>query len=72
MKQKLTGFDVRNEKYYPRLWMIMEIGGVCWQISNVGQNAVSAIGLPSTVVGKPGRSAYLVRRTDSNGIRFIL
>ncbi len=64
---KLTGYDVKNEKYYPRLWMIMNIGGVCWQISNVGQNMVSSMGIPSTLVGQPGHSAYLVYGVDANG-----
>ncbi len=66
-KYKLAGYDVKNIEYYPRLWMIMEIGGVCWQISNVGQNMVASMGIPTTIVGQPGHTAYLVYGRNANG-----
>ncbi len=42
----------------PHLWMINYYGGVCWQISNFGQNMVASFGIPSTTFGQPGHLAY--------------
>lgn len=42
----------------PHLWMINYYGGVCWQISNFGQNMVASYGIPSTTFGQPGHLAY--------------
>ncbi len=63
---RLSGYDVINKKYFPRLWMIMDTGGVCWQLSNLGQNVTSSLGYPSTIIGQPGHTAYLVYKKDSN------
>lgn len=66
-KYNLTGYNVINKPYFPRLWMIMEVGGVCWQLSNVGQNVITSMGIPSTIVGQPGHVAYLCYGIDENG-----
>lgn len=42
----------------PHLWMINYYGGVCWQISNFGQNMTASYGVPSTTFGQPGHLAY--------------
>lgn len=51
-------YKIGFEKYAPHLWMVMEHGGVCWQISNTGQNMVASRGIPSTTFGQPGHVAY--------------
>ena len=52
------GYSIGFEKYAPHLWMIMYHGGVCWQISNTGQNMTASQGIPSTTFGQPGHVAY--------------
>lgn len=66
-KYMLSGYNVKNVAYYPRLWMIMDVGGVCWQLSNVGQNVLTSLGIPATVVGQPGHTAYIVYGRDNLG-----
>jgi len=51
-------YKIGFEKYAPHLWMVMEHGGVCWQISNTGQNMVASRGIPSTTLGQPGHVAF--------------
>ncbi len=50
----LIGFEAKA----PHLWMINYYGGVCWQISNFGQNMTASYGVPSTTLGQPGHLAY--------------
>lgn len=50
----MIGFEARA----PHLWMIQRYGGVCWQISNFGQNMTISYGVPSTTFGQPGHLAY--------------
>ncbi len=52
------GYSIGFDKYAPHLWMIMHHGGVCWQISNTGQNMTASEGIPSTTFGQPGHLAY--------------
>lgn len=58
-KYDLTGYGIDYKSYYPHLWMVFELGGVCWQISNSGQNINSVYGIPSTTVGQPGHIAFM-------------
>lgn len=48
------GFEAKA----PHLWMINYYGGVCWQISNFGQNMTASYGVPSTTLGQPGHLAF--------------
>lgn len=66
-KYNFSSYGIDYKSYYPRLWIVFEEGGVCWQISNTGQNIQSAYGIPSTTVGQPGHVAYLVYSLNSNG-----
>ena len=64
----LGDYTITNKKYQPHLWMILKWGGVCWQISNVGQNMASAFGVPSTTLGqRPDHVAHGVYQLDKNG-----
>ena len=47
--------------------MVFELGGVCWQISNSGQNINSSYGIPSTTVGQPGHLAFMNYILDDKG-----
>lgn len=60
----LIGFEANA----PHLWMIHHYGGVCWQISNFGQNMQAAYGLPSTTVGQPGHVAYMNYSQNVDGV----
>ncbi len=60
----LIGFEAKA----PHLWMINKYGGVCWQISNFGQNMTAAYGVPSTTFGQPGHVAYANYELGSNNI----
>ncbi len=52
-------YKITNGKYQPHLWMILKWGGVCWQISNTGQNMMASFGIPSTTLGqRPDHVAY--------------
>lgn len=50
-----------------RTWMVMEAGGICWNISRLGQNLSKVHGIPSVGVYQPGHEAYLTYSEDSNG-----
>lgn len=65
-KYKLTGYDVHYQKGYPTQWIIFEEGGVCWQISNTGQNMLSTHGVPSITVGQPIHVAYFIYKVDKD------
>ncbi len=66
-KYMLKNSYVKNVAYYPRLWIIMDVGGVCWQLSNIGQNVLTSLGIPATIVGQPGHTAYIVYGKDNLG-----
>lgn len=51
-------YKIGFEAKAPHLWMINYYGGVCWQISNFGQNMTASYGVPSTTFGQPGHLAY--------------
>lgn len=66
-KYNLSRYNVQDVPSSPRLWMIMDTGGVCWQLSNVGQNVLTSLGIPATIVGQPGHTAYIVYGKDNLG-----
>lgn len=51
-------YKIGFEAKAPHLWMINYYGGVCWQISNFGQNMTASYGVPSTTFGQPGHLAF--------------
>lgn len=64
----LGDYKITNEKYQPHIWMILKWGGVCWQISNTGQNMMSSFGIPSTTLGqRPDHVAYANYSLQENG-----
>lgn len=66
-KYDFSSYGIGYKAYYPRLWIVFEQGGVCWQISNTGQNIYSSYGVPSTTVGQPGHVAYLLYSLNNAG-----
>lgn len=61
-------YKITNGKYQPHLWMILKWGGVCWQISNTGQNMMASFGIPSTTLGqRPDHVAYANYGLQGNG-----
>lgn len=61
-------YKIVNTPYQPRLWMINYWGGVCWQISNTGQNMMSSFGIPSTTLGqRPDHVAYANYAMNDDG-----
>lgn len=60
----MIGFEARA----PHLWMINYYGGVCWQISNFGQNMTASYGVPSTTFGQPGHLAFANYELGSNNL----
>ena len=66
-KYDLTGYDIEYKSYYPHLWTVFELGGVCWHISNCGQNISASYGVPSTTVGQPGHLAFMNYTLDDKG-----
>ncbi len=66
-KYDLTGYGIDYKSYYPHLWMVFELGGVCWQISNSGQNITASYGIPSVTVGQPGHLAFMNYTLDNSG-----
>lgn len=66
-KYHLTEYGIGYEKYIPHLWTIFEEEGVCWHIANLGANIESVYGVPNTLVGQPGHSAYFIYDVNSEG-----
>lgn len=61
-------YKITNDKYQPHMWMILKWGGVCWQISNTGQNMMASFGIPSTTLGqRPDHVAYANYSLQANG-----
>lgn len=51
----------------PRTWMPMEAGGICWNISRMGQNLYKVHGIPVVGTYQPGHEVYLYYSEDVNG-----
>lgn len=60
------GLNADGSKTY-RTWMVMEAGGICWNISRLGQNLYKVHGIPVVGVYQPGHEAYMYYSQDSNG-----
>lgn len=50
----------------PKTWMVMEAGGICWNISRLGQNLYKTHGIAVAGVYQPAHEAYLTYSIDSN------
>lgn len=50
-----------------RTWMVMETGGICWNISRLGQNLNKVHGIPAVGVYQPGHEAYLTYSQNKDG-----
>lgn len=66
-KYHLTEYGIGYEKYIPHLWTVFEEDGVCWHIANLGANIESVYGVPNTLVGQPGHSAYFIYDVNNEG-----
>lgn len=55
--------DGRTQRY----WMVMEAGGICWNISRLGQSVARVNGIPSTGAYQPGHEPYFFYTTNSSG-----
>ncbi|MDE6284131.1 MAG: NPCBM/NEW2 domain-containing protein, partial [Bacilli bacterium] len=53
-----------------RYWMVFENGGICWNISRVGQSVSRTVGLPTSGLYQPGHEAYLFYSQDASAIGF--
>ncbi len=45
--------------------MVINVGGVCGALSNLGASAAMANGIPATTMGEPGHCAYAVKINDT-------
>lgn len=63
------GLD-KDKTKIPKTWMVMEAGGICWNISRLGQNLAKTHGIPSVGVYQPAHEAYLnySLNSDKKGI----
>ena len=67
-KYSLTENNISyGEKGKHNLWMLFEVGGVCWNSSRFGQNLNKAFGLPSIGVYQPWHEAVLEYKINGDG-----
>lgn len=50
-----------------RTWMVMEAGGICWNISRLGQNLNRVYGIPAVGVYQPAHESYFTYSQNSDG-----
>lgn len=50
-----------------RYWMVLDSGGVCWNISRMAQSVARVNGIPSTGIYSPVHEPYLFYTTNSSG-----
>lgn len=50
-----------------RTWMVMEAGGICWNISRLGSNLNRVHGLPSMGVYQPDHESFLTYSVNKDG-----
>lgn len=50
-----------------RTWMVMEAGGICWNISRLGQNLNRVYGIPTVGVYQPAHESYFTYSQNSDG-----
>lgn len=53
------------EAYQTGPAMVIEVGGVCGALSNLGASAAIANGIPASTMGEPGHCAYTVKVSDT-------
>lgn len=71
-KYKLSDYNIsyglnENGTKTPKTWMVMEAGGICWNISRLGQNLYKVHGIPVVGVYQPAHEAYLYYSEDEKG-----
>ena len=71
-KYKLSQYNIpyglnENGSKTSRTWMVMEAGGICWNISRLGQNLYKVHGIPAVGIYQPAHEAYLYYSEDNNG-----
>lgn len=66
-KYDLTKYGITCEAGKPKIWIVMEEGGVCGATSKLGSNLNAAFGIPSAVIGQPAHAAYLEYTQNENG-----
>ncbi len=53
-----------NGSYAAMPEMVIDVGGVCGALSNLGASAAIANGIPASTMGEPGHCAYTVKISD--------
>lgn len=71
-KYKLSEYGIpyglnENGTKTSRTWMVMEAGGICWNISRLGQNLYKAHGIPVIGTYQPGHEAYVYYSQNNEG-----
>lgn len=61
------GYDANNQKNI-RTWITFEEGGICWNISRVGQNLHKTFGIPVVGVFQPDHEAYINLTYNADGV----
>ena len=56
-----------GEKDYFHLWMMMEVGGICWGISGMGLSINETHGIPAVNTYQPSHEAYLLYTQNEKG-----
>ena len=56
-----------GEKDYFHLWMMMEVGGICWGISGMGLSINETHGIPAVNTYQPNHEAYLLYTQNDKG-----
>lgn len=56
-----------GEKDYFHLWMMMEVGGICWGISGMGLSINETHGIPAVNTYQPAHEAYLLYTQNDKG-----
>lgn len=50
-----------------RYWMVLNAGGICWNISRVNQSVARVNGIPSVGIYQPAHEPYLFYTTNNSG-----
>ncbi|MGX7173654.1 NPCBM/NEW2 domain-containing protein [Enterococcus ratti] len=69
-KYHLPQYNIQyGEKGKNRTWMVMEAGGLCWNISRLGQNLLKSNGVATVGIFQPGHEAVLqyAKQPDGKG-----
>lgn len=66
-KYLLSKYNVPYGDDVIRYWMAFEYGGICWNISRIGQTINKIKGVPSVGIYQPDHEAYLIYRQKADG-----